>query len=75
MGVLKRVGWLALTLLAPCVFVALQLVAAVAFSVEAAVAASGDAAAAEELYMGSLSSVLSVVAVPQEAPPRNTQRG
>lgn len=58
MGVLKRVGWLALTLLAPCVFVALQLVAAVAFSVEAAVAASGDAAAAEELYMGSLSSVL-----------------
>ncbi len=58
MGMLKRVGWLALTLLAPCVFVALQLVAAVAFSVEAAVAASGDAAAAEELYMGSLSSVL-----------------
>ena len=58
MRVLKRVGWLALTLLAPCVFVALQLVAAVAFSVEAAVAASGDAAAAEELYMGSLSSVL-----------------
>lgn len=58
MGVLKRVGWLALTLLAPCAFVALQLVAAVAFSVEAAVAASGDAAAAEELYMGSLSSVL-----------------
>ena len=58
MGVLKRVGWLALTLLAPCAFVVLQLVAAVAFSIEAAVAASGDATAAEELYMGSLSSVL-----------------